>query len=118
MASRHDRPSQSSKRAVGKSIGQFVIDKDIGKGSFAQVYMGWHKVRSKDDPDVLWPWSMDPSLFSLRTEHGGVAAFEHAPPVLPASAPSGIVLVSSADTVTSAGKQGGRRNQVRRARPS
>jgi len=26
------------------SIGQFVIDQEIGKGSFAQVYSGRHKV--------------------------------------------------------------------------
>ena len=47
MASRQDGPSLSggSRKASGRSIGQFVIDKEIGKGSFAQVYMGWHKVR-------------------------------------------------------------------------
>lgn len=25
-------------------IGDFVVGAEIGKGSFAQVYMGWHKV--------------------------------------------------------------------------
>ncbi|OAA44768.1 Serine/threonine-protein kinase [Metarhizium rileyi] len=43
MASRQDRPSFGSRRLNGRAIGQFVIDKEIGKGSFAQVYMGWHK---------------------------------------------------------------------------
>ncbi|PHH77229.1 hypothetical protein CDD80_798 [Ophiocordyceps camponoti-rufipedis] len=43
MASRHDGPSSSSsRRSNGRYIGQFAIDKEIGKGSFAQVYMGWH----------------------------------------------------------------------------
>ncbi|RDA83722.1 hypothetical protein CP532_0230 [Ophiocordyceps camponoti-leonardi (nom. inval.)] len=43
MASRHDAPSSSSSRRYnGRSIGQFAIDREIGKGSFAQVYMGWH----------------------------------------------------------------------------
>ncbi|KAL2018916.1 hypothetical protein VTK56DRAFT_10283 [Thermocarpiscus australiensis] len=43
-----ERPSSAlSKRAKPASddaIGQFVIDKEIGKGSFAQVYSGRHKV--------------------------------------------------------------------------
>ncbi|KAK2605998.1 Serine/threonine-protein kinase [Conoideocrella luteorostrata] len=43
MASRHDGPSFGSRRGNGRALGQFVIDKEIGKGSFAQVYMGWHK---------------------------------------------------------------------------
>ncbi|KHO00744.1 Serine/threonine-protein kinase [Metarhizium album ARSEF 1941] len=43
MASRQDGPSFGSRRLNGRAIGQFVIDKEIGKGSFAQVYMGWHK---------------------------------------------------------------------------
>ncbi|RDA89792.1 hypothetical protein CP533_3321 [Ophiocordyceps camponoti-saundersi (nom. inval.)] len=43
MASRQDAPSSSgSRRHNGRSIGQFAIDREIGKGSFAQVYMGWH----------------------------------------------------------------------------
>lgn len=45
MASRQDASSVSSRRSGGRVIGQFSIDKEIGKGSFAQVYMGWHKVR-------------------------------------------------------------------------
>ena len=49
MASRQDGSSISSRRSNGRAIGQFVIDKEIGKGSFAQVYMGWHKVRLADD---------------------------------------------------------------------
>lgn len=44
MASRQDGPSFGSRRLNGRAIGQFVIDKEIGKGSFAQVYVGWHKV--------------------------------------------------------------------------
>lgn len=38
--------SGSSRRSKlgGDSIGQFVIDQEIGKGSFAQVYAGKHKV--------------------------------------------------------------------------
>ncbi|KAF5138656.1 Serine/threonine-protein kinase ATG1 [Metarhizium anisopliae] len=43
MASRQDGPSFGSRRLNGRAIGQFVIDKEIGKGSFAQVYVGWHK---------------------------------------------------------------------------
>ncbi|KAK3374960.1 hypothetical protein B0H63DRAFT_261919 [Podospora didyma] len=44
-----DRPSSgsSSRRAAKMSddaVGQFVIDQEIGKGSFAQVYSGRHKV--------------------------------------------------------------------------
>lgn len=41
-----ERPSSgSSRRAKGDdAIGQFVIDQEIGKGSFAQVYSGRHKV--------------------------------------------------------------------------
>lgn len=42
MASRQEG---SSRRSGGRNVGQFTIDKEIGKGSFAQVYMGWHKVR-------------------------------------------------------------------------
>lgn len=44
MSSRHNTPS-GSRKSSSRNIGQFVIDKEIGKGSFAQVYMGWHKVR-------------------------------------------------------------------------
>ena len=60
MASRHDSSSQSSRRLAGRSIGQFIIDKEIGKGSFAQVYMGWHKVRFNPTPvpsRLLLPFS-------------------------------------------------------------
>lgn len=45
MASRQDTSSLGSRRSGGRNVGQFVIDKEIGKGSFAQVYMGWQKVR-------------------------------------------------------------------------
>ncbi|KAL7918933.1 hypothetical protein ACQKWADRAFT_215630 [Trichoderma austrokoningii] len=40
MASRQE---SSSRRSGSRNLGQFTIDKEIGKGSFAQVYMGWHK---------------------------------------------------------------------------
>ncbi|RFU73417.1 serine threonine- kinase [Trichoderma arundinaceum] len=46
MASQQDTSSLGSRRrSGGRNVGQFAIDKEIGKGSFAQVYMGWHKVR-------------------------------------------------------------------------
>lgn len=41
-------PSSSSlrrARAADDVVGQFIIGSEIGKGSFAQVYMGRHKVR-------------------------------------------------------------------------
>lgn len=51
MASRQDAPSSSGSRKSGaQTIGQFDIDKEIGKGSFAQVYMGWHTVRLLAQP--------------------------------------------------------------------
>ncbi|OAR05700.1 hypothetical protein LLEC1_05766 [Akanthomyces lecanii] len=43
MASRQEGTSSRGTRRSGRNIGSFVIDKEIGKGSFAQVYMGWHK---------------------------------------------------------------------------
>ncbi|KEY67237.1 hypothetical protein S7711_06704 [Stachybotrys chartarum IBT 7711] len=43
MASRQDTAAYGSKKSGGKTIGQFIIDKEIGKGSFAQVYLGWQK---------------------------------------------------------------------------
>ncbi|KAK0623270.1 hypothetical protein B0T14DRAFT_170892 [Immersiella caudata] len=40
-----DRPSSSRRAKPGDdAIGQFIIDQEIGKGSFAQVYSGRHKV--------------------------------------------------------------------------
>lgn len=44
MASRQESSGHGSRRTAGRNIGPFVIDKEIGKGSFAQVYMGWDKV--------------------------------------------------------------------------
>jgi len=41
--------SASTRRPRYDVIGNFVIDKEIGKGSFAQVYSGRHKVRDLDD---------------------------------------------------------------------
>jgi hypothetical protein len=46
MADRHSSGSSSRRtRASDNSIGQFIIGSEIGKGSFAQVYIGKHKVR-------------------------------------------------------------------------
>jgi serine/threonine-protein kinase ULK/ATG1 len=47
MAERISSASSRRTRPVSDdAIGNFVIDKEIGKGSFAQVYSGRHKVRS------------------------------------------------------------------------
>ncbi|KAH7326403.1 hypothetical protein B0I35DRAFT_405653 [Stachybotrys elegans] len=43
MSSRQETSSYGSRKSGGKSVGQFYIDKEVGKGSFAQVYLGWHK---------------------------------------------------------------------------
>ncbi|KAG5930977.1 Serine/threonine-protein kinase [Claviceps sorghi] len=43
MASRQDEPASNSRRSHGRTIGQFIMRNEIGKGSFAQVYLGWHK---------------------------------------------------------------------------
>lgn len=43
MASRQEGTSSRTSRKSGRNVGSFIIDKEIGKGSFAQVYMGWHK---------------------------------------------------------------------------
>ncbi|KAI1769050.1 Serine/threonine-protein kinase ATG1 [Hypoxylon sp. FL1150] len=50
MADRRAAVGSSSRRgrAADDVVGQFVIGSEIGKGSFAQVYMGKHK---KGDPD-------------------------------------------------------------------
>lgn len=37
--------SSGSRKSGGRAVGQFNIGSEIGKGSFAQVYLGWHKVR-------------------------------------------------------------------------
>ena len=40
-----NRQSSSRQAKPGSDvIGQFIIDEEIGKGSFAQVYAGRHKV--------------------------------------------------------------------------
>ncbi|EGX90859.1 serine/threonine protein kinase (Pdd7p), putative [Cordyceps militaris CM01] len=44
MASRQEGTSSRATRRSSRHVGSFVIDREIGKGSFAQVYMGWHKV--------------------------------------------------------------------------
>lgn len=38
-------PTSSSGRRRRDDVGEFWIDEEIGKGSFATVYMGYHKVR-------------------------------------------------------------------------
>jgi serine/threonine-protein kinase ULK/ATG1 len=38
--------SRRTKPASDDAVGNFVIDGEIGKGSFAQVYSGRHKVSS------------------------------------------------------------------------
>ncbi|KAG5922517.1 Serine/threonine-protein kinase [Claviceps africana] len=43
MTSRQDEPASGSRRSNGRAIGQFIMRNEIGKGSFAQVYLGWHK---------------------------------------------------------------------------
>lgn len=43
MASRQEGTSSRATRRSSRHVGSFVIDREIGKGSFAQVYMGWHK---------------------------------------------------------------------------
>lgn len=47
MADQRTSSSSTSrrKRAGDEAVGQFVIGSEIGKGSFAQVYMGRHQVR-------------------------------------------------------------------------
>ncbi|KAK0670604.1 Serine/threonine-protein kinase ATG1 [Cercophora samala] len=47
MADRQSSSASSSRRQkqpTDGAVGQFIIDKEIGKGSFAQVYSGRHKV--------------------------------------------------------------------------
>ena len=50
MASRQEGQPPGTRKASGRNIGLYVIDMEIGNGSFAQVYMGWHKVRSLSPP--------------------------------------------------------------------
>lgn len=40
MASVRDAPARRSSR---RNVGDFIIEKEVGKGSFATVYQGWHK---------------------------------------------------------------------------
>ena len=37
--------SSRSKTSGERTLGQFIVGREIGKGSFAQVYAGFHKVR-------------------------------------------------------------------------
>jgi len=50
--------SRRTKAVGGDSIGQFVIDQEIGKGSFAQVYAGKHKVSFELCPYSTTPGSL------------------------------------------------------------
>ncbi|OAA71303.1 Serine/threonine-protein kinase [Cordyceps fumosorosea ARSEF 2679] len=43
MASRQEGTSSRGSRRSSRHVGSFIIDREIGKGSFAKVYMGWHK---------------------------------------------------------------------------
>ncbi|KAK8141093.1 Serine/threonine-protein kinase [Beauveria asiatica] len=43
MTSRQEGASSRGSRRSSRHVGSFIIDREIGKGSFAQVYMGWHK---------------------------------------------------------------------------
>ncbi|KAI6778818.1 Serine/threonine-protein kinase ATG1 [Emericellopsis cladophorae] len=43
MASARDAGPQGIRRLRRTTVGQFVIEKEIGKGSFAQVYQGLHR---------------------------------------------------------------------------
>jgi len=43
MASSRDAGPQGIRRPRRTTVGQFVIEKEIGKGSFAQVYQGLHR---------------------------------------------------------------------------
>jgi serine/threonine protein kinase len=44
--------SSGSRKSGSRAVGQFNIGSEIGKGSFAQVYLGWHKVRHSFYPDL------------------------------------------------------------------
>jgi len=44
MAARTSSSSRRTRVDGDDTVGQFVIDQEIGKGSFAQVYAGRHKV--------------------------------------------------------------------------
>lgn len=66
MAGPQDSSTSSGSRKSGsRAVGQFNIGSEIGKGSFAQVYLGWHKVRQSSHPAFellpyhrtkLWCW--------------------------------------------------------------
>lgn len=48
--------SSGSRKSGSRAVGQFNIGSEIGKGSFAQVYLGWHKVRLSFHTDLaLFP---------------------------------------------------------------
>ena len=45
MAASSSSSSARRPRAGDNAVGQFLVGEVIGKGSFAQVYLGRHKVR-------------------------------------------------------------------------
>lgn len=48
---RHSSTASSRRPKPGNdSVGQFIVGSEIGKGSFAQVYIGKHKVSSSSLP--------------------------------------------------------------------
>jgi serine/threonine-protein kinase ULK/ATG1 len=48
MATQQAAPSR--RRTADRSVGMFIVEEDIGKGSFAIVYRGRHKVRHGQMP--------------------------------------------------------------------
>jgi hypothetical protein len=64
-----ERPTSASSRRTKPSsddaIGHFVIDKEIGKGSFAQVYSGRHKVSLIPPLPVVHGMSFVTAVISL-----------------------------------------------------
>lgn len=66
MSSRQEEPSSGSRRSNGRTIGQFIMRNEIGKGSFAQVYLGWHKVRR---------WSCLPSSHAFELQSHAIRPY-------------------------------------------
>lgn len=64
-------------------VGQFLIGSEIGKGSFAQVYMGKHKVRTPLAPPgrpllrSLVPFNASCFLLLVRLIGAGWLCFDH-----------------------------------------
>lgn len=45
MSSRKDGSSTDPRASDERIVGPFIVKQQIGKGSFAEVYIGWHRVR-------------------------------------------------------------------------